>query len=625
MNLLQIREPGSLKKSKVEKEISVGIDLGTTNSLVAFSSNSIAKTLPGETGSDIYPSVVAYSGNDVFTGTEVNNLDKKKDVFVINSIKRLMGKSFSEAVEISKKGLPYELIQSKNSEVVKLKLKDKVVSPIEVSSEILKSLKKRAESFFGKEVTKSVITVPAYFDESSRLATKQAANIAGFEVLRLINEPTAAALAYGLDNESEGIYAIYDLGGGTFDISILKMTKGVFQVLATGGSTAIGGDDFDNEIYKIFLKQYVSQGGNESNLSVSNIGELYNLSREAKESLSSKNDICLSLKVLDKQYSFNISRSDFEKSISSYIEHTKDLFLDTLKDSGVNKEDLKGIVLVGGTTKIPFVRNEVKKITALDPLTNIDPDRVVALGAAIQAEGLTVGSSNLLIDVIPLSLGIETMGGLSEKIIARNTPIPASFSQEFTTYKDSQTAISFHIVQGEREMSSNNRSLARFELKGISPMVAGAAKVLVTFKLDADGLLTVSAKEKKTGIEQSVQVKPSYGLEEKEICDMLQSSMEKAEYDMNQRLLVETQVEARGFLESLGEAIKNDKNLLSEEELSAIEIEAKILEDLVLSSNYSDIRIHMEKLENLTKKFASNRANKYIKEALKDKKAESFE
>lgn len=594
MSLLQIHEPGQTPNPHTQGA-AVGIDLGTTNSVVAIASGGRATVLHDICGSALVQSIVHY-GDSVTVGKAAQAILHEGGRHVVTSIKRLMGRSNNDAKEF---GFPYPLKESGEG-VVRFMVGARMLTAVEVSADILRHMKKLAEEALGQEVTQAVITVPAYFDDSARQATKDAARLAGLEVLRLINEPTAAALAYGLDKGAEGIYAIYDLGGGTFDISILKLEKGVFQVRATGGDIAIGGDDFDRAIVAGFGLDTQDQ-------------ELLARARTVKEQLSAKDSA--NLEWNGKKHT--ITRAEFEKHIAPMVDKTLGICRHALEDAKLAAQEVKGVVLVGGSTRIPFVRKQIQVLFGKEPLSDINPDEVVAVGAAIQAEGLTSGSDNLLLDVVPLSLGLETMGGIAEKIIYRNTPIPVAVSQEFTTYKDGQTGMVIHAVQGEREMVEHNRSLARFELKDIPPLPAGIARVKVTFAVDADGLLSVSAREENTGAEQRIEVKPSYGLGEEEIEKMLLQSMEFAQQDITGRLLREAQIEAERSIEETKSALKSDAGLLDKDDIAAIYAQIEVVEDAIKSGDRDKIDFECGNLHNVTRAFAEKRMDRAIQSALK--------
>lgn len=608
--LIEIHEPGQTPLPH-GGAASIGIDLGTTNSLVAISNKGQQEVIAEKNGKILLPSVVAYLDD----GRALVGEKAEKETGAIRSVKRLMGKSTAD-IKAQLEMLPYEIDETSEENIVSIKAGKRTVTAIEVSSEILKELKRRAETELDNKVDRAVITVPAYFDDAARAATKAAAKLAGLEVLRLINEPTAAAVAYGLDNKSEGIYAIYDLGGGTFDISLLKMEKGVFQVLATGGDTELGGDDFDNEIVKYFLKKYFkNMKANSEELSV-----LLSAARVAKEYLTENKKGKWKISSGGKETECVLDIKTLNSLIEPYVDRTIKICNAVLEDSGVEKKDIKGVVLVGGSTRIALVKEKVKEVLGKKPLDDVDPDKVVAIGAAIQAEALTQGSDSLLLDVTPLSLGIETMGGIMESIIPRNTPIPTSHSHNFTTYQDGQTGMKIHVLQGEREMVDQCRSLAQFELLGIPPMQAGAAVIQVVFSVDADGLLTVSAKETTTGTEQKIEVKPSYGLPAEKIEQMLEESMKHAREDITRKLLAQSKIDAEITVNAIKSALNTDSDLLDDESLKKIEEKIELVGNLIKGKDRDIIDYEVKELEKICALFVEKRINKTIGSALKGQK-----
>lgn len=616
--LIQIQEPGAEPVAEAaDRPVAVGIDLGTTNSVVAVGTEDSAEVIRDDNGEALVPSVVAYAADgSTVVGELARRLMLDRPDVVVGSIKRLMGRGIGDIKALAGV-LPYDVDPpgEQASGMVRITVAGHRLTPVEVSAEILKALRDRAEQHLGRRVGQAVVTVPAYFDDAARTATKDAARLAGLEVLRLVNEPTAAALAYGLDQGAEGLYAVYDLGGGTFDVSLLRMEKGVFQVLATGGDSALGGDDFDHAIAEAFLAERKQRLG-EERLSTGEVKMALMSARLAKECLSTQATGSWVIDAGDSQTSHTLSRDQLEALIEPFAARTIRICEGVLADAQVSPQQIKGVVLVGGSTRVPLVRRTVAAFFGTEPLAHIDPDEVVAVGAALQAKALTVGSETLLLDVTPLSLGIETMGGLVEKIIPRNTPIPVAKAQEFTTYQDGQTAMAIHVLQGEREMADQCRSLARFELHGIPPMTAGAARIRVTFAVDADGLLTVAAAEQTTGTAQQVAVKPSYGLSEAEMASMLYESMAHAKDDMARRLLAEARVEARRVLLAVASAIEADGDLLEDGEGGRIGAVMAALAEAIEGEDRDAIGHRVEDLEKVTRAFAERRMDRGIRQAL---------
>ena len=611
MALLQISEPG-MSAAPHQHRLAVGIDLGTTNSLVATVRSGSAVCLPDSDGRATLPSVVRYLDGEVEVGKNALSAQKTDPLNTVSSAKRLIGRTLTDLAQEAQY-LPYRF--TPNERVVELNTRQGAKTPIEVSAEILKALKSRAEETLGGDLVGAVITVPAYFDDAQRQATKDAARLAGLNVLRLLNEPTAAAIAYGLDNASEGTFVVYDLGGGTFDVSVLQLTKGLFEVKATGGNSALGGDDFDHRLFCYLLEQNDLSKLNEQDSQL-----LLSLVRTAKEKLTTQTEAVIETTLSDGHKVHTvITRQEFHNLTQNLVQKTIEPVKQALKDAGVTKADVKGVIMVGGSTRMLHVQQAVATFFGQTPLNNLNPDEVVALGAAIQANVLAGNKTDgewLLLDVTPLSLGLETYGGLAEKIIPRNSTIPTARAQDFTTFKDGQTAMTIHVVQGERELVSDCRSLAKFTLRGIPPMTAGAARIRVTFQVDADGLLSVSAQEQSTGVQAQIEVKPSYGLDDSTITQMLKDSMSNAAEDMAARARAETVVEAESLTDAVNAALELDSDLLEAEELQQIQQDIADLQGRLKNGKAEDIRAAVAKLSHSTDNFAAKRMNRNIQRAL---------
>ncbi|WP_114922017.1 Fe-S protein assembly chaperone HscA [Neisseria elongata] len=617
MALLQIAEPGK-SAAPHQHRLAVGIDLGTTNSLVAAVKSGSATCLQDEQGNTALPSVVRYLSDGLIVGGEALNTQKADPQNTVSSAKRLIGRKLED---IDTAHLPYRFGNGGN--IIEINTRQGAKTPIDVSADILRHLKERAEANLGGTLVGAVITVPAYFDEAQRQATKDAARLAGINVLRLLNEPTAAAIAYGLDNGAEGTFVVYDLGGGTLDVSVLELSKGLFTVKSTNGNSALGGDDFDHRLFCHLLEQNKLSALNEQD------GQnLLALSRRAKEQLTDREQTTVETTLSDgRRISTVITRQEFQNLTRQLVQKTIEPVKQALKDAGVSKADIKGVIMVGGSTRMPHIQQAVATYFGQTPLNNLNPDQVVALGAAMQAD-ILAGNKNsgdwLLLDVTPLSLGLETYGGLAEKIIPRNTTIPTARAQEFTTFKDGQTAMTIHVVQGERELVADCRSLAKFTLRGIPPMSAGAARIRVTFQVDADGLLSVSAQEQTTGVQAQIEVKPSYGLDDQTITRILKDSMANAAEDMAARARAEALVEAESITAAVTAALELDGDLLDENEQAAIRGCIAELQSRLKEGTAEDIRAAVAKLGQSTDNFAAKRMNRTIQRALTGQNVDSI-